>query len=134
MYSIGRHVSIAGSIDKAFDRTMELKATAMQIFVTNPRGWALSQIGKEAESEFVKKRKSTGIVSVAHMPYLPNIASLNSQTYSKSVQSLSENLSRCDELGVEYLVTHMGSHLGKGKEEGLRNVINAVSGALEKKL
>lgn len=133
MLKLGRHVSIAGSMDRAFDRAVELNSTAMQIFVTNPRGWAMSYLDKGSESEFVKKRKSTGIVSVAHMPYLPNIASLNDATYSKSVDSLKDNLARCDALGVEYLVTHMGSHLGKGKQEGLKNVADAVSAALDRK-
>ncbi len=133
MLKLGRHVSISGSIDKAFDRAVELKSTAMQIFVTNPRGWTLSKIDRQSELEFANKRIATGITCVAHMPYLPNIASSDKDAYRKSVASLSENIERCDALGVQYLVTHMGSHLGKGKGEGLKNVIAAVQEALGKK-
>jgi deoxyribonuclease IV len=130
MIKLGRHVSISGSIDMAFDRAVALRCTAMQIFVTNPRGWMLSEVSRQSEAEFVRKGKSTGITAIAHMPYLPNIASSNKDSYIKSVASLGQNLKRCDALGVEYLVTHMGSHLGKGKDEGLRNVVAAVNEAL----
>lgn len=126
---IGRHVSIAGGIESSFSRAEELGCTAMQIFVTNPRGWRLSAIPSASEEAF--RKKATGIVSVAHMPYLPNIASPNRETFAKSVRSLFENMERCDKLGIGYLVTHMGSHLGSGKEKGLENVAKAVSAALE---
>ncbi len=128
---IGRHVSIAGSMDLAFDRARALDCTAMQIFVTNPRGWRLSPMGRDSEEAFRKKRDATGIVSVAHMPYLPNIASSNRVAFSKSVESLTENIERCDRLGIGYLVTHMGSHLGRGKEKGIENVVQAVNTALK---
>ena len=132
MALIGRHVSISGSIDLAFDRARDLECTAMQIFVTNPRGWKLSLLGKSSEAAFRKKAAETKIVSVAHMPYLPNIASSNKDSFSKSVDSLVENIERCARLNVDYLVTHMGSHLGEGKEKGIENVTTAVSTALEK--
>ena len=132
MAFIGRHVSIAGSMDLAFDRAKALDCTAMQIFVTNPRGWKLSPVGKDSEAAFRKKGSATGIVSVAHMPYLPNIASSNKDSFSKSVESLVENIERCDKLNIAYLVTHMGSHLSQGKEKGIENVVQAVSTALER--
>ncbi len=132
MALVGRHVSIAGSIDLAFDRAKALGCTAMQIFVTNPRGWKLNPIGKDSEASFRKKREATGIVSVAHMPYLPNIASSNKDAFSKSVESLVENMERCSRLEIDYLVTHMGSHMGHGKEKGIENVAQAVAAALER--
>ena len=132
MVLVGRHVSIAGSMDLAFDRARSLDATAMQIFVTNPRGWAMSPISRESEAAFRERGRSTGIVAVAHMPYLPNIASSNKESFSKSVESLIENAQRCRSLGIGYLVAHMGSHLDHGKEKGMENVAAAVSTALEK--
>ena len=66
------------------------------------------------------------------MPYLPNIASSNSESFRKSVASLIENMERCSRLGIDYLVTHMGSHLNHGKEKGLANVVRAVTSAMER--
>jgi len=131
MLALGRHVSIAGSIDMAFDRASALNCTAMQIFVTNPRGWSMSGIDRESEAAYRKKASLTGIKSIAHMPYLPNIASSNSDIFSKSVESLWRNMARCESLGIDYLVTHMGSHMGKGKDKGLENVVAAVKSALD---
>ena len=75
MVRIGRHVSIAGGLELAYDRSVALGATAMQIFVTNPRGWAMGTLPKETEETFRMKGMETGIAAIAHMPYLPNIAS-----------------------------------------------------------
>ena len=132
MVLIGRHVSIAGGLDLAYDRSVELGATAMQIFVTNPRGWAMGAISKETEEAFRRKGRETGTVAIAHMPYLPNIASSNSESFRKSVASLIDNMERCRRLGIDYLVTHMGSHLDHGKEKGLANVIRAVTSAMDR--
>ncbi|MHB1830573.1 MAG: deoxyribonuclease IV [Candidatus Micrarchaeaceae archaeon] len=131
MLALGRHVSIAGSVDMAFGRAAAIGCTAMQIFVTNPRGWTLSQIDEQPVSAFREKARATGITAIAHMPYLPNIASSNPASLSKSVKSLKENMERCNSLGIGYLVTHMGSHLGKGKEGGLSRVVDSVNAALD---
>ncbi len=131
MLALGRHVSIAGSIDMAFDRAAGIGCTAMQIFVTNPRGWELSDMDEKAISAFRRKAKSTGIGTIAHMPYLPNIASSNPVSHPKSVKSLIGNMERCRSLGIGHLVTHMGSHLGDGKEGGLSRVVDSVNSALD---
>ena len=131
MALVGRHVSIAGGLDLAYDRSVALDATAMQIFVTNPRGWAMSALSDEAVEAFRRKGRQTRIAAIAHMPYLPNIASSNSESFKKSVASLIENMERCRRLGIGHLVTHMGSHMDQGKEKGLANVARAVREALD---
>ncbi len=132
MDRIGRHVSIAGSLDSAFDRAASIGCTSMQIFVTNPRSWRLSEVDKRSEDAFRSKARSTGITAVAHMPYLPNLASSSREIFPKSIKALAENARRCDVLGIDYLVTHMGSHMGYGKERGLARVAEAVSEALSR--
>ncbi len=130
MMRLGYHVSAAQSIDLAFDRALALGCNTMQIFISNPRGWEIKEIPKEAKEAFIAKSK-TGEVSpvVAHMPYLPNLSSTNESTYSKSIENLNKTLSLCSELSIKYLVTHLGSHLGKGTEIGIRNVVNAINKA-----
>jgi deoxyribonuclease-4 len=49
------------------------------------------------------------------MPYLPNLASARDEVYQKSVQALALELDSCRILGISYLVTHLGSHLGAGR-------------------
>lgn len=127
MLRIGYHVSIQGGLDLAFDRAREIGCTAMQIFLSNPRGWSVKELGDDEIDAFRSKMKSFGIGPVfAHMPYLPNIASPNGFAYRKSVEALDSALKRCGVLGLRHLVIHLGSDLGKGKEVGFERAIGAV--------
>ncbi|RPI35383.1 MAG: deoxyribonuclease IV, partial [Methanoregulaceae archaeon] len=80
---------------------------------------------------FRAKVKTTGILPVDHMPYLPNLASPKPEIYEKSVATLTAELDRCGRLGIPYLVTHLGHHLGDGIAGGRMRVIKAITMALE---
>ncbi|MXY37335.1 MAG: deoxyribonuclease IV [Cenarchaeum sp. SB0678_bin_8] len=131
---IGCHVSISGSIDMAVDRAVERGCTAFQIFSRNPRGWRAKAISESESTLFHKKVASSGIDKDAvcvHMPYLPNLAGSNDEPYKKSVNTLKDEVERCNQLGIQYLVTHLGSHLGAGTEAGIRRLIEAYTVAAE---
>ena len=128
---LGAHVSIAGSIDKAVDRAKQMECTTFQIFTRNPRGWKFSPLNQEDVDAFIKKLEIYGFnVSVAHMPYLPNISSPFDDGYKNSVDTLIAELLRCGQLNVDYLVTHLGSHLGKGLGIGIKRAADACNQAL----
>jgi len=128
---IGRHVSISPSISHAFENAESIGCTAMQIFTRNPRGWVARPLsGPDAEGFKAARRASVIGAVVAHMPYLPNLASPNEAVYKRSVLALRSELGRCELLGIDYLVVHLGSHLGKGAAEGRKRVAGALSGAL----
>jgi deoxyribonuclease-4 len=125
-------VSIVGSLDRAVDRAKEKDCTTFQIFTRNPRGWSYKELNENEVIEFQKKTKQYGIdPPVAHMPYLPNLASPKDDIYEKSVQTLISDLDRCRRLSIPYLVTHLGSHLGAGADIGCKRVIDACNTALE---
>src|SRR2546428_12111521 len=63
------------------------------------------------------------------MPYLPNLSCPENELYKKSVDTLVAEVDRCVELGIPYLVTHLGSHLGMGREIGLKRISNALNQA-----
>jgi len=129
---IGFHVSITGSIDLAVDRAKEAGCTAFQIFLKNPRGWSYKPLNEEEAARFVKKCEAWGYTAVlAHMPYLPNLASPNNETYRKSVNSLLEDRTRAGRLKIPFLVLHLGSHLGSGEEAGVQRVVDACRTALK---
>ncbi len=130
---LGAHVSISGSLDKAVDRAAELGCTTFQIFTRNPRGWRAKPLKPQEAEAFKKKMEMHGFeVAVAHMPYLPNIASPISDSFKKSLNSLIEEVDRAGRLGLRYLVVHIGSHLGKGLDVGIKRVAEAVNTALSK--
>jgi len=128
---IGAHVSIAGSLDKAVDRAVERGCTTFQIFTRTPRAWKYKEIPEETATRFVEKsQQADQHPIVAHMPYLPNFASSNSETYQKSLDTLSAELNRCEQLNIPYLVAHLGSHVGVGLEIGLEKILEAVDYSL----
>ena len=128
---VGLHVSIAGSLDLAFDRAQELGATTFQIFTRNPNQWKFKPLNEETVALFREKRKKSGFRRIVdHMPYLPNLASPERATMKISRYSLDEETRRCDALGVDFLVVHLGSHLGKGTAVGIGNIAEACNEAV----
>ncbi|MEM3510621.1 MAG: deoxyribonuclease IV [Nitrososphaerales archaeon] len=129
---IGFHVSISGSIDLAVDRAKEAGCTAFQIFLKNPRGWSYKPLREEEATLFVKKCEKFGYSELlAHMPYLPNLASPNDEIYKKSFNCLVEDLVRAGRLRIPYLVLHLGSHMGSGEEAGVKRIVEACRTALD---
>ena len=130
MVRIGVHVSIAGSIDKAVDRAEERGCDTFQLFTRNPRGWKIKPLTEIDTGRFVEKVERSGLFPpVDHMPYLPNLAAPTDDVYDKSVAALIEELKRCNALQIPYLVTHLGSHRGYGKEAGVQRIVSAINTA-----
>ena len=127
---VGFHVSIFDSIDTAVDRAEELGINTFQMFTRNPRGWSYAPLDPAEISLFKMKLANVSIDPVfVHMPYLPNLSSSRREVYDRSCQSLTGELQRCNELGVPFLVTHLGSHLGSGKAMGFQRIIDAINSA-----
>ena len=129
---IGCHVSISGSIDKSVDNAVERNCSAFQIFTRSPRSWHAKDLTKEDIDAFKSKLKSSKIdrfATCAHMPYLPNLASPKKEGLEKSLKTLIDETERCAQLGIPYLVTHLGSHLGTGEEGGVKRLIEGLNKA-----
>lgn len=124
------HVSISGTIDRAADRAKEIGCDSFQMFTRNPRGWKYKKLELVEVPDFHRKVAEFSLEPVvAHMPYLPNLSCPKKLIYNKSVKSLIAELDRCATLKIPYLVTHLGSHLGKGAEIGLERITAAMNKA-----
>jgi deoxyribonuclease-4 len=133
MVRVGVHVSIAGGIANAVDRAMKRGCDVFQIFSRNPRGWKYKDLKQKDIKSFILNLEKSGIgPAFDHMPYLPNLASSREEIYSQSVATLTAELLRCGQLHIPYLVTHLGSHLGLGREAGLRRIEEAIDAAFSK--
>jgi len=129
---IGCHVSISGSIDKAVDNATERDCTAFQIFTRSPRSWHAKDLVDADVKSYKEKLDQSEIdrfATVAHMPYLPNLATPNQDVYTKSLNTLVKEVERCGKLGIPYLVTHLGSHLGTGEENGIKRIVKGLEKA-----
>lgn len=133
---VGAHVSISGSLDAAIDNALERECSAFQIFTRSPRSWNAKEISDKDAITFREKMAGSKIdrlATVAHMPYLPNLASPDASSYTKSVNTLIEEVERCGKIGIPYLVAHLGSHMGTGEEKGIKQLIGAFSKAADVK-
>jgi deoxyribonuclease-4 len=129
---IGCHVSASGSVDKAVDNAVERNCSAFQIFTRSPRSWHAKELTKEVIDAFKSKLKDSKIdrfAICAHMPYLPNLATPKDDAFEKSVNTLINEVERCAQLGIPYLVTHLGSHLGTGEEAGIKKLVDGLTKA-----
>ncbi|MDC0153477.1 deoxyribonuclease IV [Nitrosopumilus sp.] len=127
---VGCHVSASGSIDKSVDNAVERNCSAFQIFTRSPRSWHAKDLTKEVIDAFKSKLKASKIdrfATCAHMPYLPNLATPKDDAFEKSVNTLLNEVERCAQLGIPYLVTHLGSHLGTGEEAGIKKLVEALT-------
>jgi deoxyribonuclease-4 len=131
---VGFHVSIAGGISNSVDNAIKIGCSAFQVFTRNPRGWAAKPLVDEDVEKFRAKLAKSPISPesvIVHMPYLPNLAAPEGELYKKSVDTLAGEVQRCSILGIPFLVIHLGSHLGKGIEEGISQLVKACNYALD---
>lgn len=124
---LGIHISTAGGIDQAIDRSVELGCNVFQIFISNPRGWRATPISKEDAERFRQKYSAAKIEeAIAHSIYLINLASPKDEFRELSIESLISGLINSEKLGLSGLVTHIGSHQGDGLNVGIERVVDAL--------
>lgn len=131
---LGVHVSIAGGISNSVSNATSIGCTAFQIFSRNPRQWKSKVLGDDEVQRFKEDLRQSSInpdSTIVHMPYLPNLSAPHSEMYEKSVTTLTDEITRCNSLGIPYLVIHLGSHLGKGEKNGISQLVNACQSAFQ---
>jgi len=120
-------MSIAGGVCQALHAAALLDMETVQLFTKNNNQWAGKAFTPEEPGEFRKLlRKSKLKFATAHTSYLINLASPDPVLWRKSVEAFVDEMNRAEVLGLSYLVTHPGAHVGAGEEAGLANVVRAV--------
>jgi deoxyribonuclease-4 len=124
-------MSIAQGLEKMAEKVVWMEADTMQIFSRNPRGSNYKKTsGKEQEAFWrVRREHHLGPV-LAHAPYTMNLASAQDKVYEFACTVIREDIRRMDELEIEMIVFHPGSHVGIGEEEGIRNIIEGLDQAI----
>jgi deoxyribonuclease IV len=110
---VGTHVTVGrGLVAGALASADRLGCEAFQVFVGNPRGWALSAGRPTEDAAFRAATAERGMRVFVHAPYLVNLGSPTPATYERSVASVAHNLRRAAEIGAEGVVVHTGSYVG----------------------
>lgn len=129
---MGAHMPAAGGIQNALYSGKKIHCTSVQVFTASPRQWKINPLKPEAVEAFEKGKQETGIQSVvSHAAYLINLAAPDENIRRQSYDAYLQELHRCAELGIGYAVVHMGSHLDKGEEVGLKTLIQSLSDLLQ---
>jgi deoxyribonuclease-4 len=120
---IGAHVPVAGGLATGgLKYAAEIGAEAVQVFVSNPRGWALAA-GRPAEDERLRAYGAEHDFPVfVHTPYLVNFGSPNADTLARSVGSVRHALLRGAAIGARGVVVHTGSAVSQSAEGAMRQV------------
>lgn len=130
---LGLHLSIRESIARVIPRAVEKGCNTFQMFSRNPRGWHSKELERSRIDDFRRRLKESEIWPVfIHTPYLLNLASPKKDVYRRSLKALMEELHRAEKLGVPYVVTHLGSHLGYGKKGGFQRIVDAINNSFAK--
>ncbi len=68
---------------------------------------------------------------ISHDSYLINLSALAEEARTKSREALTRELNRCGALGIPFVVSHLGAHMGEGVDAGLQLVAQGVRQALD---
>ena len=136
MKYIGAHVSASGGVENAPRNAAAIGATAFALFTKNQRQWAAPPLSNQQIEAFraeCERNRYTAAQILPHDSYLINLGHPEDEPLEKSRASFLHEMQRCEQLGLDRLNFHPGSHLKKiSEEESLRRVAESINIALEK--
>ncbi|HTP24524.1 MAG TPA: deoxyribonuclease IV [Anaeromyxobacteraceae bacterium] len=125
---LGAHEGVAGGVSTAFARAEADGADCLQIFTRNVRGWAVRPLDPSEVERFRTEAKRTRKPVAAHSTYLANLCCDDQVIRRKSLDAIADELLRCEQLGIRWLVFHPGAHADE--REGVRLAAEGMSQAL----
>lgn len=125
---LGSHMSTSGGMAKAIDRGESIGCTAIQVFVKGNTRWQWPPLKPDDVAKFREGLQRANIKSViAHAIYLVNLCSDKPEFVRKSVDDMTDELNRCDTLGIPGVVMHPGAHCGAGCEAGIEAIAQGLN-------
>ncbi|MFM8366400.1 MAG: deoxyribonuclease IV [Candidatus Nanopelagicaceae bacterium] len=132
---IGAHTPTSGGMAKrSLGYAETIKAEVIQVFASNPRGWAMPEPNPAADEDFKIKAAAMDVTTYVHAPFLINLGSPTEGTYKNSLASTAYSLKRGKEIGALGVVIHTGSAVDEGHvanawkqiHEGMMPILNAL--------
>ena len=119
MKYIGAHVSAAGGVQNAPLNAKKIGAKGFALFTKNQRRWTAKPLTEENISEFKENCEKYGYTKgtiLPHDSYLINLGNPEKAKLEKSRNAFFDEMERCEQLGIDRLNFHPGSHLKKISE------------------
>lgn len=136
MKYIGAHVSASGGVELVPVNAHEIGATAFALFTKNQRQWEAKPLTKQSIDAFKSNCEKFGYKPhqiLPHDSYLINLGHPEPEALQKSRNAFLDEMQRCEQLGLDRLNFHPGSHLNQITEEQcLTTIANSINLALDK--
>lgn len=134
MKYIGAHVSAAGGVYNAPVNAANIGANAFALFTKNQKRWHAKELGSNEIRKFQDRCAEFDFKPeqiLPHDSYLINLGHPEQDKLERSRTAFTDEMQRCEQLGLKYLNFHPGSHLNKlSEEESLERVAHSVNLAL----
>lgn len=130
---IGSHVKFnsKGQLLESLNEALSYGSTTFMFYTGAPQNTIRSKISSEITEKAKKVMKEHNMKIediIVHAPYIINLANDNDDAkYNFSINFLIQEVKRCEEIGIKYLVLHPGSHVGLGIAKGIQNIIFALN-------
>ena len=113
---IGAHISAAGGVENAPLNAQKIGAKAFAFFTKNQRQWKAAPLTDKSIQLFKERCVELGFdmdYVLPHDSYLINLGHPEEEGLTKSRNAFLDEMQRCEQLGVNRLNFHPGSHLNK---------------------
>ena len=134
MKFFGAHVSASGGVENAPHNAKAIGATAFALFTKNQRQWRSAPLSAASIEAFGRELAAAGIDPrhvLPHDSYLINLGHPEEEGLERSREAFLDEMQRCEQLGLDRLNFHPGSHLKKiSTEECLDRVAESINIAL----
>ena len=131
MKFIGAHVSASGGVEAAPVNAHRIRANAFALFTKNQRQWVSKPLTADSISRFKEISDELGFdrrYVLPHDSYLINLGHPEAEGLEKSRNAFLDEMQRCEQLGLQLLNFHPGSHLNKiSVEECLDRVAESIN-------
>jgi deoxyribonuclease-4 len=104
-------MSVSGGKYLAFESGKQLGCETIQVFIRNVRGWSSGPLKQVEIDDFIQKKeelKDEIWPVISHNSYLVNFASLEPEKLEKSYNAMIDELTKVDQLHIEYENMHPG--------------------------
>ena len=133
---IGAHVSSAGGVQNAPLNAKEIGANAFALFTRNQRQWFPKPLKDEDIEAFKVNMTECGFEPryvLPHASYLINLGSPREEVMKKSRHALTDEMQRCEQLGLSMVNFHPGANLGETSvSECLAQIAEGINICLER--
>jgi deoxyribonuclease-4 len=136
MKYVGAHVSASGGVDKAPENANQIGARAFALFTKNQKQWFSNPLTLASIKLFrdnCEKFDYKPFQILPHDSYLINLGHPEQEQLSKSRTAFLDEMQRCEQLGLDRLNFHPGSHLNSiGEEVCLKRIAESINIVLGK--